>query len=230
MRPFDAEKARYWMAVDQYIGGVEHAVCIFFTRAFLPRRYATLGLVEVDEPFSNLLTQGMVCKETYRCVEHSWLFPGELIGSEKEGWKCPALRTRRGKRPGRKNVKSKKNIVDPEELINLYGADTARFVYAVCRAAGEGPESGAIRASRVLIVFSPACGDSFTKIVIIGRLVQPMARAVKFHRNGAICGARSTEPLREVSDDIDGRFHFNTAIAAIMELLNALSAAAQVRT
>ncbi|HWX75946.1 MAG TPA: leucine--tRNA ligase, partial [Candidatus Acidoferrales bacterium] len=87
--PFDSEKARYWMAVDQYIGGVEHAVLHLLYARFFTKALRDLALTKVDEPFTNLLTQGMVSKETYRCSDHGWLFPGELTGSEKEGWRCP---------------------------------------------------------------------------------------------------------------------------------------------
>ncbi|HEX9786829.1 MAG TPA: leucine--tRNA ligase, partial [Candidatus Binatia bacterium] len=90
--PFAVDKGRYWMAVDQYIGGVEHAVLHLLYARFFTKALRDLGLAKVDEPFTNLLTQGMVSKETYRCAEHGWLFPEDLIGSEKDGWQCPQCR------------------------------------------------------------------------------------------------------------------------------------------
>ena len=224
--PFDPEKARYWMPVDQYIGGVEHAVLHLLYARFFTKALRDVGLAKVDEPFINLLTQGMVSKETYRCEEHGWLFPGDVLGSEKDGWRCAEC-----SRPvtiGRveKMSKSKRNIIDPEDLISRYGADTARL-FALFAAPPEkdlewsdqGVE-GAYRflsrlwrlifQQRELWVKTPAGNGA-------GELspeLRDLRRAI--HRT-----------IKKVSDDIEGRFHFNTAIAAIMELFNALSAASQ---
>ena len=125
--PFEVDKGRYWMAVDQYIGGVEHAVLHLLYARFFTKALRDVGLAQVDEPFTNLLTQGMVSKETYRCSEHNWLFPGDLIGSEQDGWKCPDCNRPVIKGRVEKMSKSKKNIIDPEDLIGQYGADTARL-------------------------------------------------------------------------------------------------------
>ncbi|MGH7361132.1 MAG: leucine--tRNA ligase, partial [Candidatus Methylomirabilales bacterium] len=78
--PHDPAKANYWMAVDQYIGGIEHAVLHLLYARFFTKVIRDLGLLQVGEPFLNLLTQGMVCKETYRCAEHDWLLPEEVDG------------------------------------------------------------------------------------------------------------------------------------------------------
>ena len=131
-RPVDPGKADYWMAVDQYVGGIEHAVLHLLYARFFTKAVRDLGLIKVDEPFTSLLTQGMVTKETYRCETHGWLSPGEMVGSDKEGWrcaKCQAMEIRTPVVKGRveKMSKSKKNIVDPEYLIATYGADTARL-------------------------------------------------------------------------------------------------------
>jgi leucyl-tRNA synthetase len=224
--PFDVEKARYWMAVDQYIGGVEHAVLHLLYARFFTKALRDLGLARVDEPFTSLLTQGMVSKETYRCSEHNWLFPGELIGSEKEGWQCPHCGRPVEKGRVEKMSKSKKNIVDPEDLINLYGADTARLF--------------------TLFAAPPEKDLEWDDQGVEGmfRFISRLWRFVFLHRqlwtnmsaNGTTDGLSAElrdlrrtihRTIKKVGDDIDGRFHFNTAISAIMELFNALSAAAQ---
>jgi leucyl-tRNA synthetase len=212
--------------VDQYIGGVEHAVLHLLYARFFTKALRDLGLAKVDEPFTNLLTQGMVSKETYRCAEHNWLFPNELVGSEKEGWKCPQCHQPVEKGRVEKMSKSKKNIIDPEDLIGAYGADTARLFTLFAAPPEKDLEwsdqgvEGAFRfLSRLwrfayqhqeLWASTPAGGDSEA----LSSEMRDLRRVV--HRT-----------IKKVSDDIDGRFHFNTAIAAIMELLNALSAATQ---
>ncbi|MBI2990712.1 MAG: class I tRNA ligase family protein [Deltaproteobacteria bacterium] len=206
--------------MDQYIGGVEHAVMHLLYARFFTKVVRDLGLTKVGEPFTNLLTQGMVCKETYRCEEHDWLFPEDLAGSEKEGWRCPHCDA--PVRQGRveKMSKSKKNIVDPEQLITTYGADTARL-FALFAAPPEKDlewnDQGVEGAYRFLTrlwrfvhqhrdVLARARGD------IEQGEIPPQFKELRriIHRT-----------VKRVTDDIEGRFHFNTAIAAIMELLNA---------
>lgn len=223
--PFDAKQAEYWMAVDQYIGGVEHAVLHLLYARFFTKALRDVGLANMDEPFTNLLTQGMVCKETYRCLEHNWLLPTELAGSEKDGWRCPHCTRPVEKGRVEKMSKSKKNIVDPEELVAAYGADTARLF--------------------TLFAAPPEKDLEWSDQGVEGasRFLSRLWRFVSQHREmllvddadlGQLNGAAELRDLRrmihrtikKVTDDIDGRFHFNTAVAAIMELFNALNIAA----
>jgi leucyl-tRNA synthetase len=223
--PFDPTRAAYWMPVDQYIGGVEHAVLHLLYARFFTKALRDLGLTSVGEPFMNLLTQGMVCKETYRCTEHNWLFPGELVGSEKEGWSCPQCG--RPVEQGRveKMSKSKRNIVDPEDLISFFGADTARLFTLFAAPPEkdlEWSDQGVEGAYRFL-----------TRLWRFGLQHREwMARVGKPKPGGPSSELRELRriihrTIKKVSEDIEGRFHFNTAIAATMELFNAMSATAQ---
>ncbi|HEX2242234.1 MAG TPA: leucine--tRNA ligase, partial [Gammaproteobacteria bacterium] len=222
--PFDSKQAEYWMAVDQYIGGVEHAVLHLLYARFFTKALRDIGLAKIDEPFTNLLTQGMVCKETYRCPEHNWLLPSELVGSEKDGWRCPECTRPVEKGRVEKMSKSKKNIVDPEELVATYGADTARLFTLFAAPPEKDLEwsdqgvEGAYRFLNRLWRFllqnrELLAGESDSGQLNGSAEVRDLHRMI--HRT-----------IKKVTEDIDGRFHFNTAIAAIMELFNAISIAA----
>ena len=122
-QPFDPEKVAYWMPVDQYIGGIEHAVLHLIYTRYWTKVMRDLGLVSFDEPVKRLLTQGMICKETYFCPEHEWLFP-EQVTEQQTCSICGRAAT-----VGRveKMSKSKKNAVDPIEMIDRHGADALRL-------------------------------------------------------------------------------------------------------
>jgi leucyl-tRNA synthetase len=224
--PFASVNASYWMAVDQYIGGVEHAVLHLLYARFFTKALRDLALTNVGEPFTQLLTQGMVCKETYRCSEHNWLFPGDLAGSEKDGRKCPQCGRPAEKGRVEKMSKSKKNIVDPEDLVNAYGADTARLFTLFAAPPEKDLEwsdqgvEGAYRFLSRLWRFAHQHRDLLMSATAAAGRVNLMTEQRELRR-------LIHRTIQRVSDDIEERFHFNTAIAAIMELFNALAAAAQ---
>jgi len=220
--PFDRPEADYWMPVDQYIGGIEHAVLHLLYARFFTKVIRDLGLVKINEPFTNLLTQGMVCMETYRCEEHGWLFPGETIGSEKDGWRCPHCKRPVERGRVEKMSKSKKNIVDPEQLIAKYGADTARL-FSLFAAPPEKDlewnDAGVEGASRFL-------NRVWRQVVnrpVTGRAVDAAAdRADESKRGGALRRA-THRTIRKVTEDLDHNFQFNTAIASLMEFYNTIT-------
>ncbi len=225
--PFDFQKAAYWMSVDQYIGGVEHAVLHLLYARFFTKALRDCGLAKINEPFENLLTQGMVSKETYRCAEHGWLLPAELVGSDKDGWRCPHCGLPAEKGRVEKMSKSRKNIVDPEELVARYGADTARLFTLFAAPPEkdlEWSDQGVEGAYRFL--------SRIWRFVLQNRerLADLQATSVaQEHLPVELRELRRTihRTIKKVTDDIEGRFHFNTAIAAIMELFNALNATGQ---
>jgi len=206
----------YWMPVDQYIGGIEHAILHLLYARFYTKMLRDFGLVGVDEPFKNLLTQGMVCKETTRCPDHGYLFPEEVI----EG-RC--VHCQSGVIVGKteKMSKSLKNVVDPDYLVRQYGADTARMF---CLFAAppekdlEWSEQGVEGSFRFIgrtwrIVMDYL--DDLQGIVPFGGGEELEGELKSLRR-------KTHQTIKKVRDDIGERFHFNTAISAIMELVNTL--------
>ena len=125
---FDSEEVKYWMPVDQYIGGVEHAILhLLYSRFFMKALSFESDKININEPFKGLFTQGMVCHETYKDKNGNWVSPDELISIDGKKY----LEKDKSKEiivgPSESMSKSKKNIIDPEKIINNYGADSARL-------------------------------------------------------------------------------------------------------
>lgn len=181
--PLDPDRVRYWMPVDQYIGGIEHAVLHLLYSRFFVKTLRDLGYLVVDEPFKNLLTQGMVIKD------------------------------------GFKMSKSKGNVVDPDEMIGAYGADTVRLF---CLFASP-PEKD-------LDWSDQGVEGSFRFLSRVWRIVaenlDTLSAAKAFEGDTNLSGLlaqlrrKTHQTIRKVTEDIQDRFHFNTAISAIMELVN----------
>ena len=128
-KPFNKDDLNYWMPVDQYIGGVEHAILhLLYSRFFM--RAISMDNKDVDfkEPFKGLFTQGMVCHETYKDENDNWLSPEEVITSDgKKYFKKKEQSKRVVVGPSESMSKSKKNTIDPQKMIDKYGADSVRF-------------------------------------------------------------------------------------------------------
>jgi len=177
--PFDKKAAGYWMSVDQYIGGIEHAVLHLLYARFFTKVIRDLGLFDGDEPFKNLLTQGMVIKD------------------------------------GAKMSKSKGNVVDPDFILTKYGADTARL-FSLFAAPPE----------RDLDWSDQGVDGAYRFLHRVWTIVYRHSEAVK---NVKPAGAeargdklfRKTHlTIKKVTEDIEREFHFNTAISALMEMVN----------
>ena len=125
---YDINDINYWMPVDQYIGGVEHAILhLLYSRFFMRALSLDNKKFNYKEPFKSLFTQGMVCHETYKNHEGKWLYPEEIEKNSKGGFVTIKDKEKVVVGPSESMSKSKKNIVDPEDMINLYGADSIRW-------------------------------------------------------------------------------------------------------
>jgi leucyl-tRNA synthetase len=124
---FKADEVKYWMPVDQYIGGVEHAILhLLYSRFFMQALSYQNETFDIQEPFSGLFTQGMVCHETYKDENNNWVSPDELITKDgKKILKDTGMPVKIG--PSESMSKSKKNTIDPEKIIEDYGADSVRL-------------------------------------------------------------------------------------------------------
>ncbi|MBF0178362.1 MAG: leucine--tRNA ligase [Magnetococcales bacterium] len=214
--PLDRERVAHWMPVDQYVGGIEHAVLHLLYARFFHKALRDVGWVRCDEPFTRLLTQGMVRKDTYRCPTHGWRYPAEVVQSEG-GPACQECGAVLEVGRNEKMSKSKHNVVDPNDLIAGYGADTARLFMLFTAPPErdlEWNESGVDGAWRFLNR--------------LWRLVQEIATrapgakpATSMPEDDALRKLRSKVhvTVARVTADLE-RFQFNTGIAAVMELVN----------
>ena len=224
-----AEAAKYWGAVDQYIGGIEHAILHLLYARFFTKLMRDEGLVSVDEPFERLLTQGMVVCETYYRENANgskdWINPADVeLTFDDKGRPVSAVLKADGLpvviSGTEKMSKSKNNGVDPQELINAYGADTARLFMmfaAPPEQSLEWSDSGVEGAHR----FLRRLWRTVYEYLKQGEAVKAFAG----NQDGL---SKELKDLRhklhattaKVSDDYGRRQQFNTAIAAVMELLN----------
>src|SRR5262249_18045401 len=128
--PMERPAVDYWLPVDQYIGGIEHAILHLLYSRFFTRALQQTGHLDLKDPFAGLFTQGMVLHETYRDAQGRWLYPEEVTKSRAADGSATARTADGGPVTiGRSESmsKSKRNTVDPTEIIDKYGADTARW-------------------------------------------------------------------------------------------------------
>jgi leucyl-tRNA synthetase len=217
-QPFDPEKVAYWLPVDQYIGGIEHAVLHLIYTRYWNKVMRDMGLVKFDEPVTRLLTQGMVCKETYFCPEHEWLFPEQVI-EEKTCSIC-------GKEviTGRveKMSKSKKNAVDPIEMINIHGADALRLFVLFSGPPDKDKEwsdTGFEGASRYLQRVWRIAYKWRSRIVEAGPEsgISAEQKLTDYQRK---LRRRTHQIIRSITENFEERLHLNTCISSLMELTN----------
>ncbi len=220
--PTDRAAVDYWLPVDQYIGGVEHAILHLLYSRFFARAMQATGHLGLDEPFAGLFTQGMVNHETYKSASGAWLSPDEVTKADTGGLvqRATGLPVTAGR--VEKMSKSKRNTVDPDDIIERYGADTARWFMLSDSPPErdlewtEGGIEGAWRFTqrlwRMAIEGAAAGGanDGFG----------PEDQALRRATHKAIAG---------VTADIEA-FHFNKAVARLYEFANALQDAVAGKT
>jgi len=218
-KPFERKAADYWLPVDQYIGGIEHAILHLLYSRFFMRALTDCGYLKLDEPFAALQTQGMVVHETYRAPDGSWITPAE-VHKTADG-KARRIADGVSVEIGRieKMSKSKKNVVDPENIIANYGADTARLFMLSDSPPDrdlEWTDAGIEGAWRYLNRLHRMVAEPPLPLPPKGSAMPndfgPTAMAVRKATHRTIVG---------VGEDIE-RFHFNKAVARIRELTNAL--------
>ncbi len=215
----DPEAVKYWMPVDQYIGGVEHAILHLLYSRYFTRVMKDEGLIEYNEPFERLLTQGMVNKATITCPEDGYIFPTDVDDSSDE----PVCKICGNKvEIGRviKMSKSKKNVIDPNILLDKYGADTTRLFCLFASPPEKGLDwsddgvDGSFRfLNRVWRIIAKNKGLIESAKVYDGELSTLSGKVKELF-------IKTHFTIKKVTNDMEDNFHFNTAISAVMELVN----------
>ncbi|MBF0226617.1 MAG: leucine--tRNA ligase [Desulfobacterales bacterium] len=218
---FDIDAVKYWMPVDQYIGGVEHAILHLLYSRYFTRVLKDVGLVSFKEPFTRLLTQGMVCKETISCPEHGFLYPEQAEGTG-ETKNCSICGKNLIIGRTEKMSKSKKNVIDPNALMEEYGADTTRLFCLFASPPEKGlewSEQGVDGCSRFLQRVWRLAYGLMNEIKNINSFSGDIDKLQGKTRELFI---KTHQTIKRVSNDIEERFHFNTAISSVMELINVM--------
>ncbi len=222
--PFGEEALRHWMPVDQYIGGIEHATMHLIYARFFTMVLHDLGLLDFEEPFERLFCQGMVCKTAYYCPEHKYLREDEVVDGHREGDVIVDGKCGHCGRPVESEMtkisKSKFNIVDPDAMMDRFGADTVRL-YMLSDAPPDRmqiwSENGINGAWRIINRLWSLALDSLDRVADPGEPIPADLDVVNREIR-----RKTHQAIGRVTDAIEGGFQFNTAIARCNELLNAL--------
>jgi leucyl-tRNA synthetase len=221
--PTDLAVVDAWMPVDQYIGGIEHAILHLLYSRFFTRAMKKTGHVGLDEPFAGLFTQGMVVHETYRTVSGEWAAPAEIkIETQGDARRATLIATGEPVEIGpiEKMSKSKRNTVDPDEIIAGYGADVARW-FMLSDSPPERDVEWTERGVQGAWRFMQRLWRLVSEASEIAKSA-PAQRPVQFSPAAAALRKATHQALAKVTDDIE-KLHFNVCVAAIYEFANALN-------
>ena len=212
--PFDKNELDYWMPVDQYIGGVEHAILHllysrFFTRAISLDNKDT----NLEEPFEGLFTQGMVCHETYKDKDNNWIYPDDVFSKDGKNFflnNNPSEKVIVG--PSESMSKSKRNTIDPEKIIKMYGADAVRLFIL-----SDSPPEKDIQWSDTGI---SASFKFLQKLWLLNeKIINNQKKFLKFDEE---LEKFTNQIIKKLGDDLD-RFGFNVVIASIHKIYTFLN-------
>lgn len=218
-RGFADEKSNYWMPVDQYIGGVEHAVLHLLYSRFFMRALKKCGYEVPDEPFAGLFTQGMVTHQTFEDKDGNWVFPVE-VEHKDGGWVKTADGSPVKAGAVTKMSKSKKNVIDPQDIIDTYGADAARLFILSDSPPDrdlEWTEAGIEGAWKYINKLHRTLEESKGNLA-----PTDSPKPAEFGENASNLRRQTHQAIHGVAEDIDA-FHMNKAVARIRELSNALA-------
>ena len=222
--PTDKKALKYWAPVDQYIGGKEHSVLHLLYARFFTRGMKATKHVIFDEPFTSMFTQGIVVHETYRSENGDWLTPAE-VRFEGDGPSRKAFSNATGRQveigPIEKMSKSRKNVVDPDDIIAHYGADTARLFIV-----SDSPPDRDIIWTDAGVAGAGRQVQRLSRLIdeVAGRKLQKETKVPPLGADALALRRAAHKTLNNVSQNIEG-LRYNVAVAQIYELTHALSGA-----
>ena len=206
----DFEEVKYWLPVDQYIGGIEHAILHLLYSRFFTKALRDLNYLDLNEPFKGLFTQGMVTHRTFKNTKNEWLEPSEIIAHGEKILDLHGGVVSSGNIE--KMSKSKKNVIDPTEIIELYGADTARWFML-----SDSPPDRDLEWTEKGVVSSYKFINKIWDIVERSSLYKPDLNKNIINQLDGF-----DKIINEISINIES-FHFNKSVAKIYEYVNLLS-------
>ena len=209
-RPIDYDEIKYWLPVDQYIGGIEHAILHLLYSRFFTKALRDLNYIKLDEPFKGLFTQGMVTHRTFKNKKNEWIEPSDVVNKNENLFDASGNEVSSGSIE--KMSKSKKNVIDPDEIIQLYGADTARWFML----SDSPPERDLEWTERGVVA-------SYKFI----NKIWDLSESLYSYKENKQDSKRSylgdfDKIINDISLNIEG-FHFNKSVAKIYEYVNLLS-------